>query len=172
MLRLLTLGFPASQAQPLPMMGNHRKAVRRHRARHEASWVPWPQAERRGLDSATPKTKQAVNTTATGALTDGFWGFLFGLIFFVPLLGFALGPATGALTGALTDVGINDTFIEETCSKVTRGLSALFLLSAGAVIDRVVPELRGLNPELVTTNLPTEQEARLRELFAGRQTQA
>jgi uncharacterized membrane protein len=94
------------------------------------------------------------------------------LIFFVPLLGFALGPATGALTGALTDVGINDTFIEETRSKVTRGLSALFLLSAGAVIDRVVPELRGLNPELVTTNLPTEQEARLRELFAGRQTQA
>ena len=94
------------------------------------------------------------------------------MIFFVPLLGFALGPATGALTGALTDVGINDNFIEQTRSKVTRGSSALFLLSEHAVADRVVPELRGLNPELVTTNLPTEQEARLRELFAGRQTQA
>ena len=128
----------------------------------DAAVVTWP------LDSAAPKTKQAVNTTATGALSGGFWGFLFGLIFFVPLLGLALGAATGALT----DVGINDTFIEETRSKVTRGTSALFLLSAGAVTDRVVPELRGLNPELVTTNLPTEQEARLRELFAGHQTPA
>src|SRR5919206_2370263 len=96
----------------------------------DAAVVTWP------LDSAAPKTKQAVNTTATGALSGGFWGFLFGLIFFVPLLGLALGAATGALTGALTDVGINDKFIEETRSKVTRGTSALFLLSAGAVTDR------------------------------------
>ena len=41
-----------------------------------------------------------------------------------------------------------------------------------AVVDRVVPELQALNPELVTTNLPAEQEARLRELFAGHQTPA
>ena len=128
--------------------------------------VTWP------LDSTAPKTRQAVNTASVGVLSGGFWGFLFGLIFFVPLLGMALGAVAGGLTGALTDVGIDDNFIEQTRSKVTRGTSALFLLSEHAVADRVVPELRQLYPELVTTNLPTEQEARLRELFAGHQTPA
>jgi hypothetical protein len=36
--------------------------------------------------------------------------------------------------------------------------------------DRVVPEFKSLNPDLVTTKLPTQQEARLRELFAETQT--
>ena len=90
------------------------------------------------------------------------------MIFFVPLLGLAL----GAGIGALTDVGIDDNFIEQTRSKVTPGTSALFLLSTGAVADRVIPELRSLNPELVTTNLSAEQEARLRELFGEQQTLA
>jgi uncharacterized membrane protein len=30
----------------------------------------------------------------------------------------------------------------------------------------VVPELKILNPEIVTTNLPADKEAKLRELFA------
>ena len=132
----------------------------------DAAVVTWQ------LDKKAPTTRQAVSTTGIGALSGGFWGFLFGLIFFVPLLGMALGAATGALSGALADVGIDDNFIEQTRGKVTRGTSALFLLSEGAVADRVVPELQGLNPELVTTNLPGEQEARLRELFAGHQTPA
>ena len=132
----------------------------------DSAVVTWP------LDSTAPKTRQAVYTASIGALSGGFWGFLFGVIFFVPMLGMALGATMGALSGILTDVGIDDNFIEQTRSKVTRGTSALFLLSQGAVADRVVPELQGLNPELVTTNLPTEQEARLRELFAGHQTLA
>ena len=41
-----------------------------------------------------------------------FWGMLFGLIFFVPLLGMAVGAGIGALTGSMTDVGIDDAFIK------------------------------------------------------------
>lgn len=129
----------------------------------DSAVVSWPR------DSKGPKTKQALNTTGAGALSGGFWGFLFGLIFFMPLLGLALGAASGALGGALTDIGIDDDFIEQTRNRVTPGTSALFLLSAGEVADRVVPELQGLNPELVTTNLPAAEEARLRELFGQHQ---
>src|SRR5258707_2831395 len=47
-----------------------------------------------GVAIQGPKTKQAVSTTAVGALGGAFWGMLFGLIFFVPLLGLALGAAS------------------------------------------------------------------------------
>jgi uncharacterized membrane protein len=129
----------------------------------DAAVVEWPQERK------APRTRQAVDTTSAGALGGAFWWFLFGLIFFVPLLGMALGAATGALGGALTDVGINDDFIRQARDKVTRGTSALFLLAESAVADRIVPELKALNPEVASTNLPADKEARLRELFAEAQ---
>jgi len=129
----------------------------------DAAVLEWPS------DRNSPRTRQAVDPAGVGALTGGFWGFLFGLLFFMPLLGFALGAVGGALGGALLDVGIDDDFIRQTREKVTRGTSALFLLSDGEVADRVIPELRQLHPEVITTNLPSEKEARLRELFAEAQ---
>ena len=127
----------------------------------DAAVVTWPHG-RKG-----PKTKQAVSTLAEGALGGGFWGMLFGLIFFMPLLGFALGAAAGALGGALTDYGINDSFIKQTRERVTPGTSALFLMAEATAADRVAAELKSLNPELITTNLPADRERELRELFAA-----
>lgn len=129
----------------------------------DAAVVEWP-ADRKG-----PRTRQAVDTAGLGALGGAFWGFLFGLLFFVPLLGVALGAVGGALAGALTDIGIDDEFIRQARDKITPGTSALFVLSDRAVADRVIPELRQLNPELIATNLPREKETRLRELFADAQ---
>jgi uncharacterized membrane protein len=126
----------------------------------DAAVVNWPQG------SKGPKTRQTVSTARAGALGGAFWGFLFGLIFFVPLLGLAIGAATGAISGALTDFGIDDNFIKQIRDKVKPGTSALFLMTAHAVVDRVVAELKSLNPELITSNLSDEQESRLRELFA------
>ena len=77
-----------------------------------------------------------------GALGGGFWGLLFGLIFFVPLLGLAIGAASGALFASMADVGISDQFIKSVRDKVTPGTSALFLLSSDAVIDRVKEEFQ------------------------------
>ena len=126
----------------------------------DAAVVTWPQ------DSKGPKTRQTVSTARAGAIGGAFWGFLFGLIFFVPLLGLAIGAATGAISGALKDYGIDDNFIKQIRDKVKPGTSALFLMTAHAVVDRVVAELKSLNPELITSNLSDEQESRLRELFA------
>jgi uncharacterized membrane protein len=124
--------------------------------------VTWPSGRK------APKTMQAAegDTAGMGALGGMFWGLLFGVLFFLPVLGLALGAAAGALAGSLVDVGIDDNFIRQTREKVTPGTSALFLLSAEAVADRVVPELKDLNPELVATNLSKDQEAKLREVFA------
>jgi uncharacterized membrane protein len=113
-----------------------------------------------------PRTREMHSTKKAGALGGAFWGFLFGLIFFIPILGLAIGAASGALFGSLADVGISDAFINSVRQKVTPGTSALFLLSSGAVIDRVRGEFQGSDAELISTNLSEDQEAKLREAFS------
>src|SRR5262245_58022144 len=58
------------------------------------------------------KLHQAVNLTAAGAVSGGFWGSLIGLIFLNPLLGLAVGAAAGAGSGAHTALGRDDTVID------------------------------------------------------------
>jgi uncharacterized membrane protein len=126
----------------------------------DSAVVTWP------TGSKKPKTRQQTSTTGAGALGGAFWGMLFGLIFFIPLLGAAIGAAWGALAGSLTDVGINDEFIKRTREEVTEGTSAVFLLTQNAVVDRVAESFKALPPfELIASNLSTEEEAKLKEVF-------
>ena len=127
---------------------------------HDAAIVSWPAGAKK------PKTRQANNLVAAGALGGSFWGLLFGLIFFVPLLGLAVGAAMGALSGSLADVGIDDDFIKSVREKVTPGTSALFVMTSGGVQDKVKEAFEGTKAELLHTNLDHEQEARLREAFS------
>jgi uncharacterized membrane protein len=113
-----------------------------------------------------PKTEQLRNLTSGGALGGGFWGLLFGLLFFIPLLGFAVGAAMGALAGHMADIGIDDDFIKQVRENVTPGTSALFVMTNSAVMDKVVDEFKGSGATLLSTNLSTEQENKLREAFA------
>jgi uncharacterized membrane protein len=114
-----------------------------------------------------PKTRQLHSTAGAGAFGGAFWGFLFGLLFFVPLLGMAIGAGMGALSGSLADVGIDDDFIKRVRDQITPGTSALFLMSQGAVRDKVADEMRSQmdHAELIHTNLSNEQEEKLREAF-------
>ena len=113
-----------------------------------------------------PATHEMHDTATKGALGGAFWGMLFGLIFFVPFLGAAIGAASGALFGSMRDVGISDDFIRDVRAKVTPGTSALFVLTSGANQEKVAEEFRGVQAELIRTNLSDEQEAQLREAFA------
>jgi uncharacterized membrane protein len=127
----------------------------------DAAVVSWPQGNKK------PKTRQLHSTSGAGATWGAFWGFLFGLIFFVPFLGAAIGAGMGGMTGALADVGIDDDFIKQVREKVTEGTSALFALTSGATApDKVVDELREYDFEIISTNLPEEQEQKLREAFS------
>ena len=127
---------------------------------NDAAYVYWPEGKKK------PKTEQLHKLTSAGALGGSFWGLLFGLIFFVPLLGMAVGAAMGALSGSMADVGIDDEFIRHVRENVTPGTSALFVMSSGAVADKVVTEFKETGATLLSTNLSNEQEAKLREAFA------
>ena len=126
---------------------------------HDAAIVTWPAGQ------PAPQAKQLVNLVASGSLGGMFWGMLFGLLFATPLFGLAIGGAFGAIGGAFRDYGIDDNFIKEVRWAVTPGTSALFLMTSDAVMDRVVKEMKSIEFELIATNLSSQQERELRELF-------
>jgi uncharacterized membrane protein len=127
---------------------------------HDAATASWPVGRKK------PRTRQAQDLAASGALGGAFWGLLFGMVFFVPLLGAAVGAASGAMSGALSDAGIDDGFINRIRDQLTEGTSALFLLSSDAVVDRVREAFAGQEMELLRTNLSADEEAALRAAFA------
>jgi uncharacterized membrane protein len=127
---------------------------------HDAAIVSWPEGKKK------PETKQLSNMTGAGALSGAFWGLLFGLIFFIPIFGLVTGAALGALSGSMVDVGISDDFIRSVRSKITEGSSALFLMTSGAVKDRVFDAMKQFKFEIVASNLSKEEEDKLREVFS------
>ena len=122
----------------------------------DAAIVTWPHGKRK------PKSREL--QSGAGAGWGAFWGFLIGMIFFVPWLGAAVGAGMGS---SMKDVGIDDDFIKEVRQKVTEGTSALFALTSGNTApDKVIDELKAYDFEIISTNLPEEQEKQLREAFA------
>ena len=75
----------------------------------DAAVVSWPQGNRK------PKTRELHGGSAGWG---AFWGFLIGLIFFVPFLGAAI----GGISGAMSDVGIDDDSPRGAGKATARGL--------------------------------------------------
>lgn len=129
---------------------------------HDAARVSWV------LGSSQPSTWLMPDLAREEALGEGFWGVLFGLIFFSPLLGAAVGSATGGLSGSLEDWGIHDTFVHRVRDTVTPGTSALFVLGSDMVVDEVHDAVRLDQPvKVLTTKLTRLQEGSLRRVFVG-----
>jgi uncharacterized membrane protein len=115
------------------------------------------------------KLHQAVNLTAAGAVSGGFWGTLIGLIFLNPILGMAVGAGAGAVSGALSDLGINDQFMKDLAATMTPGSSALFVLVRKATPDKVLEEIKGSGGKVLKTSLSHEDEEKLQAaLFSAR----
>ena len=129
----------------------------------DAAIVTWPEGKKR------PRTQHLADMTGAGALGGAFWGMLFGLIFFVPFFGMAVGAAMGALAGHFANYGIDRSFVKQAQDKVTEGTSAVFLMTGGAVTDKVIDAIvdSGLQFEMFYTNLSKEQEQQLREDFGA-----
>ena len=113
------------------------------------------------------KLHQAVNLTAAGAVSGGFWGSLVGLIFLNPLLGLAVGATTGAVSGALTDVGIDDKFMKELAETLAPGSSALFVLVRKATPDKVLEEIKGTGGKVLRTSLSHDDETKLQTALSA-----
>ena len=107
------------------------------------------------------KLHQAMNLTAAGAVSGGFWGMLIGMIFLNPLLGMAVGAASGAASGSLTDLGINDQFMKDLAASMTPNCSTLFVLVRSMTPDKVLAELEGTGGKVLKTSLSAAEEAKL-----------
>lgn len=107
------------------------------------------------------KLHQAVNLTAAGAVSGGFWGTLIGMLFLSPLLGAAVGASAGALTGALGDIGIDDNFMKNLAGQLKPNSSVLFVLVRKATPDKVVEEIQQYGGTVLQTSLSHEDEAKL-----------
>ena len=160
MANLIVLKFPTAEGADTMLSTLENLQKQQLIQVQDAAIVSWPAGAKK------PKTRQLANLTGAGALNGAFWGMLFGLLFFVPFFGLAVGAAMGALAGHFADYGIDDNFIKQVRDKVTVGTSALFLLTSGAVLDKIVEAVKGQQFEIIQTNLSKEQEDQLREAFA------
>ena len=116
----------------------------------------------------TVKLNQAINLTAAGAVSGGFWGSLIGLIFLNPLLGAAVGASAGAVSGALSDIGINDNFMKDLAAELQPEHSALFVLVRKSTPDKVVPEIQKFGGKILKSSLTHEDEAKLQAALDGK----
>jgi len=118
-------------------------------------------------DQGKVKLHQAMNLTAAGALSGGFWGMLIGMIFLNPLLGMAVGAGAGALSGVLSDAGINDTMMKELSDSFKPDTSALFVLVRKATGDKVLEELKPFagKGKVFRTSLNKDSEDALRAVL-------
>ena len=94
------------------------------------------------------------------------WGFLIGLLFFVPILGLAVGAATGALAGHLGDYGIDHEWFNEVANSIPAGGSALFVMARDTNQERVLPEMAKFGGTVLKTNLTSEQQQALENALA------
>jgi uncharacterized membrane protein len=106
---------------------------------------------------------QAVNLTASGAVSGGFWGSLIGLLFLNPLLGLVVGAGAGAISGHLSDYGIPDDQMREVAETFQPGTAALFVLLRKVTADKVGDELAKFGGTLLRTSLSIDDERKLRE---------
>jgi uncharacterized membrane protein len=80
----------------------------------------------------------------------------------------AIGSLIGALTGKFGDIGINDEFMKEVSESIGADESGLFLLINSWNEERVLEEINDFDPELLQTNLSSDEEERLREAFGAK----
>ena len=133
-----------------------------HEDVHDAALVCWAPG------TGKPRTRVLPDLASDEALGDGFWGVLFSLIFYSPLIGAAVVSNEEAFSGSIADFGITDTFVNRVRDSVTPGTSALFLLGSDALVEHL-RSLPGADPraDLLVTRLDRRQEGALRQVFVG-----
>lgn len=92
------------------------------------------------------------------AMGGAFWGLLFGILLFVPVVGMAIGAGTAALVAKLTDTGISDDFVKELRSSIEPGHVYLAALVSHVNADEALTEMKrwaGM-AQVVSANLAPE----------------
>ena len=153
-LTVWTFATPSGAEAALPRM---RRLVEQGMVVDDAALVSW------SADRRTPATRVLGCLSGPGALWDGFWGVLLGLIFMVPLAGPTFGAAAGAFAGGLADFGIDDDLVRDVRERVTPGSSALFVLGGNGAADVLAADFAGLGAGSIRSRLSREERVRLQE---------
>jgi uncharacterized membrane protein len=113
-----------------------------------------------------PSFRPVESADQEGPVIPAFWGLLFGLVFYLPLIGAALGRTTGTVADLLVDLGIGDAFVNRLRDQVVPGTSSLAVLAASPDLDalRERADSSGRRTELVV-HLDDRQQAALWAVF-------
>ncbi len=112
------------------------------------------------------------STTAGGAAMGGFWGFMFGLLFFVPFAGLALGAGMGALFGHFGEKGIDKAFQQQVRDYLKPGTSALFMVIDQVTPDKAIAALQQYGGTVIRTSLSDEDTKQLQDALGAPTTAA
>jgi uncharacterized membrane protein len=107
-----------------------------------------------------------------GASWGMFLGFLFGLLFFIPVLGIAVGAGLGALMGKFAKTSIDKQFQDQVRGMVQPGTSALFLVLEKVTPDKAVAAMSKYGGTVLKTSLSKEDEKELQDALHGGQAAA
>ena len=102
--------------------------------------------------------------------SGGFWGFLFGLLFFIPFAGLALGAGLGALFGHLGEKGIDKAFQQQVRDYLKPGTSALFMVIEQATPDKAIAALQEYGGTVIRTSLSDEDTKKLQDALRASTT--
>jgi uncharacterized membrane protein len=111
-------------------------------------------------------TSRGVSSTGGGAAIGGFWGFLFGLLFFIPFAGLAIGAGMGALFGHFGDKGIDKAFRDQVRDQLKPGTSALFMVIEHATPDKAIAALQQYGGTVIKTSLSDEDTKKLNDALS------
>jgi len=101
-----------------------------------------------------------------------FWGYLFGLLLFIPVFGLAAGAGLGAIMGKLAKSSIDKEFQEQVRGMLQPGTSALFLMLQSVTPDKAVEALGKFGGTVLKTSLSKHDEQVLQEALHGGQAAA
>ena len=94
-------------------------------------------------------------------------GFLFGLLFFIPVFGMAVGAGLGALMGKVTKTSIDKAFQDQVAGMVQPGTSALFLMLEKVTPDKAVEAMSKYGGTVLKTSLSKDDEKELQDALHG-----
>ena len=101
-----------------------------------------------------------------------FWGFFFGLLFFVPVFGLAIGAGLGAMMGKIEKSGIDKEFQNQVRDMVKPGTSALFMVIEKVTPDKAVAALSKYGGTVLKSSFTQHAQDELQDALHGSEVAA
>jgi uncharacterized membrane protein len=123
--------------------------------------ISWP------LGADKPEVHHKHDAPKRAAAWGALLGVLTGALFTIPVVGGIAGIAIATLAKSTEGTGITKDDLSRIRTEIGEGMSALFLVTEDADLDRLGERFR-FNTTLITTNLTDSERETVLETFGGR----